>query len=180
MRALAVRLRRPTRTLFGREVFSPTHRSPGKTDFIFFAPAGANSARLFRQAQGPVRADRPLFLFPLSAAALRCGRPSLGFCPRSSPSARLTTAQRFCHASPVPHARLPSASDKTHPGLHPPCAFVLAPVHPRGSRRLSAHLWYSNSRLYRHTTSPSWMPFSSSWRYTPASRNRRSNQFRLS
>ena len=162
MRALAVRLRRPTRTLFGREVFSPTHRSPGKTDFIFFSPAGANSARLFRQAQGPVRVDRPLFLFPLSAAA------------------RLTTAQRFCHASPVPHARLPSASDKTHPGLRPPCAFVLAPVHPRGSRRLSAHLWYSNSRLYRHTTSPSSTPSSSSCRYTPASRSLRSNQFRLS
>ncbi len=61
MRALVVRLRRPTRTLFGREVFSPTHRSPGKTDFIFFAPAGANSARLFQQAQGPAACRGALF-----------------------------------------------------------------------------------------------------------------------
>ena len=44
----------------------------------------------------------------------------------------------------------------------------------------TAQRWYSNSKLYRHTTSPSSMPSSSSCRYTPASRSLRSNQFRLS
>jgi hypothetical protein len=34
------------RTFPGREVFFPTRMSSGKTDFNFFAPAGANSARL--------------------------------------------------------------------------------------------------------------------------------------
>ena len=63
MCALVVRLGRPTRTLFGREVFSPTYMPPGKTDFIFFAPAGANAARLFRQKRGPVpKEPAPVFV----------------------------------------------------------------------------------------------------------------------
>ena len=45
--ALTVRRRRPIRTFAGREVFSSTHMSRPKTDFNFFAPDGANSARLF-------------------------------------------------------------------------------------------------------------------------------------
>ena len=50
LRALVVRFQRTTRTLAGREVFFPTYMPPEKTNFILFAPAGANSARLFRQA----------------------------------------------------------------------------------------------------------------------------------
>ena len=51
--ALAVRQRRPVRTFAGREVFSARHTPRPKTDCTFFAPAGANSARLFQQAKRP-------------------------------------------------------------------------------------------------------------------------------
>ena len=39
------------RTFASREVFSPTHMSPEKMIKTLFAPAGANSARLFRQTE---------------------------------------------------------------------------------------------------------------------------------
>ena len=45
--ALAVRQRRTTRTFASRKVFSPTHMSPEKMINTLFAPAGANSARLY-------------------------------------------------------------------------------------------------------------------------------------
>ena len=44
------------RTFASRKVFSPTHMSPEKINKTLFAPAGANSARLFRQTE-----MRPLF-----------------------------------------------------------------------------------------------------------------------
>ena len=40
------------RTFASRAVFSPTYTPPEKMISIFFAPAGANSARLFRQSAG--------------------------------------------------------------------------------------------------------------------------------
>ena len=39
------------RTFASRKVFSPTHMSPEKMIKTLFAPAGANSARLFRQTE---------------------------------------------------------------------------------------------------------------------------------
>ena len=45
--ARRARLRRTFRTFASRAVFSPTYTPPEKMISIFFAPAGANSARLF-------------------------------------------------------------------------------------------------------------------------------------
>jgi len=45
--ARIVRQGRTIRTFTGREVFSPTHMSPEKINFDFFAPAGANSNEVF-------------------------------------------------------------------------------------------------------------------------------------
>ena len=47
--ALHVRRRLTFRTFAGREMFSPTHMSPEKTNRNHFAPAGANSARLLEK-----------------------------------------------------------------------------------------------------------------------------------
>ena len=52
-RALTVRLRRPARTLFGREVFFPTHMSPGKTDFILIRACGRELCEAFSTGTGP-------------------------------------------------------------------------------------------------------------------------------
>ena len=43
------------RTFASREVFSPTYTPPEKMVKTLFAPAGANSARLFRQVGPPDR-----------------------------------------------------------------------------------------------------------------------------
>jgi len=54
--ALSVRLQQTESTFARREVFYPAYMPPEKTDQNFFAPAGANSARLFRQTEssGPL------------------------------------------------------------------------------------------------------------------------------
>ena len=53
--ARRARLRRTLRTFASRAVFSPTYTPPEKMISIFFAPAGANSARLFRQSERRTR-----------------------------------------------------------------------------------------------------------------------------
>ena len=64
--ALNGRFQRPFRTFAGREVFFPRRMSPGKTVQSLFAPAGANSARLFRLSASPgVNASGEFFVFLL-------------------------------------------------------------------------------------------------------------------
>ena len=57
--ALAVRRWRTTRTFASRNVFSPTHMSPEKMIKTLFAPAGANSARLFLQSEPDILQRMP-------------------------------------------------------------------------------------------------------------------------
>jgi hypothetical protein len=65
-----------------------------------------------------------------------------GFCLRSGPSTRLTTAPRFFVVTLHLFAArgFPPSQAKPIRARGPPWAFAFAPVHPRGSRRLRASL----------------------------------------
>ena len=65
LRAEFVRYKRTNSTLAWRKVFSATYTPPPKMVRTFFAPAGANSARLFDRLGPGAEAPRRGFLRPL-------------------------------------------------------------------------------------------------------------------
>ena len=72
------------RTFASRKVFSPTHMSPEKMVKTLFAPAGANSARLFSPSVSFADSSAPL--------SVACGDIS----PRRGESAPVRGGKRVC------------------------------------------------------------------------------------
>ena len=84
------------RTFASRAVFSPTYTPPEKMISIFFAPAGANSARLFIQTEETLTIS---FAFSWEGFSTDCGGAAVNSSPTRNigtygTEARLTGAAR--------------------------------------------------------------------------------------